>query len=248
MTVRSSRHHNVSQQNGTGMRAQQDLGSKCHRRCGSMRESITSPHIRHRHPYAGFPLTASLILITAIVPMQNGQFIIRLRVTGCTPPTHLLLFLTHFGCRFDPAILRTDQEHHPFVGRVSLKEDGKILIVSPLCNLRVAAQTVIQRFIDECRYGLRSIWSRRARHFPEDTTRIERAFCLIHDEVRTQMRSLRDLNVVAPINKLRKGRQGESEYQCKARHKPCHDDLLSNIIGRCWAMDDAYDLIDIRQS
>lgn len=39
-----------------------------------MRVSISSPHFLHCHPYTDSPLTASLVLITAIVPMQKRQF------------------------------------------------------------------------------------------------------------------------------------------------------------------------------
>ena len=125
-------------------------------------------------------------------PWQRGQRI----------GIDLFFFLADRHDRLQAPILRTDHLKHPLVLGSSFEEGGKIFVIRVLHRGRVAAFTVIDRFMDERGNSLRAIDPHGARHFPEYRTLIEGTPDPFDTDARTQPGSLFYLNMVGFIAKL----------------------------------------------
>src|SRR5512132_3598515 len=115
---------------------------------------------------------------------------------------HLFPLLADFYDRFQAPISRTDHLKHLLVLRSSFEECGKFFVwIRVLHSGRVAALTVIDRFIDKRGHGLRAIDSHGTPHFPKYPTLIDGTLNPLDRDARTQPGSLFHLNMVALIAK-----------------------------------------------
>jgi hypothetical protein len=115
--------------------------------------------------------------------------------------------------RLHALISRTDHLKHPLVLRSSFEECGKVFVwIRVLHGGRVAALTVIDRFMDERGHSLRAIDTHGARHSPKYSTQIGGTRNPLDRDARTQPGSLFYLNTVTFIAKLSEAGCWESNH------------------------------------
>lgn|SRR6185312_10898197 len=123
-----------------------------------------------------------------------------------------LSLLADFHDGLHGPILGTDHLKHPRVVRSPFKECGKIFVVRVLSDGRVAAFTVIDRFMDARGYSLGAVDSHGARHSPKYLPLISSTLGSLDCVARTQRRSLFDLNTVTFIAELGEAGRWKSHH------------------------------------
>ena len=104
--------------------------------------------------------------------------------------------------RFHSTVSRTDHEEHSFVLLGSPKERGIVFVISTFLDRGLTAFAVVQGFKDKCGDSLCTIRSHLTGDSPIDVLWIKSPFRFFQDDVRTKLRALGHLDILAFIHEL----------------------------------------------